>query len=85
MRFRKFGGFNFFVNWIQPTVFSSLLYTSNVETPDDKFVNLGSQIDIRMVTFSLLPSTISIGYAKAWDLNGNDTFDEWMISLRLLH
>lgn len=92
LRFRKLGGFNFFVNWIQPTVFSSIL---SVETGEDdpinpdflvtQAVNLGGQLDIRMVTFSLLPSTLSFGYAKAWERNGSGQFDEWMISLKLLH
>jgi hypothetical protein len=90
-RFRKLGGFNFFVNWVQPAVFSSYLWT---EPGDDGFpadflltkaVNLGAQIDVRMVTFSLLPSTLSLGYAKAWDIDSDDAFDEWMISIKLLH
>ena len=85
IRFRKFGGFNFFVNWIQPCVFSSLLYTRNADLAESRFVNLGAQVDFRMVTFSLNPSTLSVGYANAWDLDGSDQFDEWMISLKLLH
>jgi hypothetical protein len=92
LHFRKLGGFNFFANWIQPTVFSSFLYST---TPDaefapylyqtNKMVDLGAQVDLRMVTFSLLPSTLSFGYAKAWDIDHTGTFDEWMISLKLLH
>ncbi len=87
LHFRKLGGFNFFVNWIQPTVFSSVLYTTTVDPgfPDNKFVNLGGQIDIRMVTFSLLPSTLSFGYAQAWDVGETGHYDEWMISLKILH
>lgn len=92
LHFRKLGGFNFFANWIQPSVFSSILYT---DSPDEsvpptfystnKLVNAGGQIDLRMVTFSLLPSTLSFGYARAWDIDGAGTFDEYMISLKLLH
>lgn len=85
VRFRKFGGFNFFLNWIQPCVFSSVLYTRNANLPESQFVNLGAQLDFRMVTFSLNPSTLSVGYANAWDLDGTDQFNEWMISLKLLH
>lgn len=85
LRFRKLGGFNFFVNWIQPTVFSSFLYTTGIDLPKNEFVNLGAQLDIRMVTFSLLSSTLSVGYAKAWDVNSTDRYDEWMVSLKLLH
>jgi hypothetical protein len=85
LRIRQLGGFNFFANWIQPMLFSSYLYTVNGSFGSNEFVNLGGQIDLRMVTFSLLPSTLSFGYAKAWDINGPDQFDEWMISLKLLH
>jgi len=66
-------------------VFSSLLYTRNADLAESRFVNLGAQVDFRMVTFSLNPSTLSVGYANAWDLDGSDQFDEWMISLKLLH
>lgn len=96
--FRKVGGFNFFVNWIQPAIFTSYVYTSNYEairydpsgnlvygTTYNELADLGVQLDIRMVTFSLLPSTLSIGYAKAKDLRGPETYDEFMISLKLLH
>jgi hypothetical protein len=85
IRFRKLGGFNFYANWIQPTVFSSVLYTRNANNDPTEFVNLGGQLDLRLVTFSLLPATISVGYAQAWDLNTDDNFDEWMVSLRILH
>jgi 6-phosphogluconolactonase (cycloisomerase 2 family) len=92
LRFKNLGGFNFFANWIQPTVFSSILYTSDERELEgqnyilnNKLVNVGGQIDLRMVTFSLLPSTLSVGYAKAWDLESSDSYGEWMISLKLLH
>jgi hypothetical protein len=85
IRFRKFGGFNFFANWIQPTVFTSILKTSDTLGPSNDVYNLGAQIDLRMVTFSLLPSTLSFGYAKAWDIDGPESYNEWMISLKILH
>jgi len=87
LRFRKVGGFNFFANWIQPTVFGSIVTTRDAQEfiPDRDMYNLGAQIDLRMVTFSLLPSTLSIGYAKAWDIDGDESFNEFMISLKLLH
>ena len=92
LRFKKLGGFNFFANWLQPSIFASVLYTSDERVFDNqsftfynKLVNLGTQIDLRMVTFSLLPSTLSVGYAKAWDLESPDSYGEFMVSVKLLH
>lgn len=84
IRFRKLGSFNFFTNWMQPSIFSSLLLTDDILTGSGKFANLGFQLDTRFVMFALLPSTLSVGYAKAWDLNTNNSYGEWMISLKLL-
>jgi hypothetical protein len=51
----------------------------------DKFVNIGAQIDTRVVLFSLLPSTFSIGFARAYDINDTQmSYDEFMISLKIL-
>lgn len=84
IRFRKLGSFNLFVNWIQPTLFGSLLLTDDVLSGSGQYTNLGVQLDTRIVMFSLLPSTFSVGYARAWDLNSNNSFGEWMISLKLM-
>ncbi len=84
IRFRKLGTFNFFANWIQPTIFSSILFFEDPVFNDGKFLDLGAQVDTRFVLFSLLPSTLSVGYAKAWDLNNRNSYDEFMISLKLL-
>ena len=88
IRFKKFGGYRFFANWIQPMVFGSYLGTRDVGFEGDsyyeQFANAGIQIDLRLVTFSFLPSTISFGYANAWDLDSGRRFNEWMISLQLL-
>jgi hypothetical protein len=96
IRFKKLGGFNFFANWVQASAFSSVLYSTDVDliainpneyspTEPNKLINTGAQIDLRMVTFSLLPSTLSFGYGKAWEWDGSASYDEWMISLKLLH
>jgi hypothetical protein len=85
IRFRKLGTFNFFANWIQPTIFGSVLWTDDVLTGSGKYANLGFQLDTRLVTFSLLPSTLSFGYARAWDLDRNNSYGEWMVSLKLLN
>lgn len=85
IRFRKLGGFNFFANWIQPTVFTSILYSNDSIFPSNKMYNMGAQLDLRMVTFSLNPSTLSVGYGRAFEVDGSESYGEWMISLKLLH
>ncbi|NND51523.1 MAG: hypothetical protein HKN54_03895 [Flavobacteriaceae bacterium] len=84
IRFRKLGSFNLFVNWIQPTLFGSFLLTDEALAGTGKYANLGAQLDTRFVMFSLLPSTLSIGYARAWNLDNDNSYGEWMISLKLL-
>ena len=85
IRFKKLGTLNLYSNWIQPTVFSSVLTYGNPTGGIASFVNFGTQIDMRIVLFSLWSSTFSVGYAQAYDLNDTSSqFDEWMISLKIL-
>jgi hypothetical protein len=85
IRFRELGGLNFYSNWMQATIFSSGLLTYDPSTVNNQFFNIGSQLDMKIVIFSLLESTLSIGYASAFDLNNNQKqYNEWMISLKLL-
>ena len=83
VRFRKFGFFNFFVNWVHPTVFTSMV-VSEGDSGRQTFANLGAQIDMRMVVLSQQSSTMSFGYAKAKNVDSGRTFNEWTISLKLL-
>jgi hypothetical protein len=84
IRYRKFGGFNFFANWTQATIFTSFLTANDPDFGNNQYYNIGTQIDTRMVMFSHLPATLSIGYARAWQLDSNRNFGEFMISLKLL-
>ncbi|HXR80071.1 MAG TPA: hypothetical protein VN763_04090, partial [Saprospiraceae bacterium] len=52
IHFRKLGGFNFFANWIQPAIFSSVLYSTSPEEEfppylysTNKMADLGAQVD----------------------------------------
>ena len=85
IRYRKFGGFNFFANWTQPTIFSSILAVNDPLNGASEFMNIGAQIDTRLVMFSHLESTLSIGYARGWQIDDDRNFGEFMISLKLLH
>lgn len=84
IRFRHLGSLNFYSNWMQFTLFSSAITTSEPDFGRNRFMNIGTQLDIKLVIFSLLESTLSIGYAQAFDMLGDDKFQEWMISLKLL-
>lgn len=84
IRFRELGFFNFFVNWLHPALFSSVVFSDNDPHNIQIYGNVGLQVDMRMVILSQQSSTLSFGYAKAQNLENNNTFDEWMISLKLL-
>ena len=85
LRFRRLGSPMFFFNWARTSVFTSGIVT-NFDSEDHKqsFSNLGVQFDLRMVLFSHLKSTFSVGFAKAKDRLTGRTFDELMISLQIL-
>ena len=89
IRYRKLGFFNLYANWTQANVFTTLLNIQDFDNDRaEQFVNVGAQVDTRLVMFSLNPATLSFGFARAWNMDpqaGEDTFfDEWMISLKLL-
>lgn len=85
VRFRQLGGLNLYSNWMQLTAFSSALFTKEHDFGNNRFVNVGTQLDLKIVIFSLLESTFSVGYANAFDLNNdNKRYSEWMVSLKLL-
>jgi hypothetical protein len=72
------------VNWARLTLFSSGLFTNFTSVPNrDYYGNVGTQLDIRMVLFSYLNTTLSGGYAAATDKTGHLS-TEYMVSLRVL-
>jgi hypothetical protein len=83
-RFRELGTTWAYVNWARLTLFSSGLLTNFTSNPGrDYFVNLGTQLDLRVVLFTYLNTTLSGGYAEAADRNGHLS-GEYMVSLRIL-
>ncbi len=83
MRFREFGTTWLYVNWARFTLFSSDLLTNFTSIPSRaNYVNLGTQLDVRLVLFTFLSSTFSSGYAAA-DHDGHIT-TEYMFSLKIL-
>jgi hypothetical protein len=68
LRFRRVGIPSFYVRWADLTLFTTGLAT---DVDDDvlrrELVNVGAQLDVRLVTLSHLDSTISLGFASAWE------------------
>jgi hypothetical protein len=85
VRFRRAGMMNLYANWMQLNLFASGLAT-NIDSDQhlQRYYNAGAQLDLRLVVFSILESTLSFGYASAWnDITGHRG-DELMVSLRLM-
>jgi hypothetical protein len=93
VRFRKLGFPALFCNWMRTAVFASAIRANIDGEPAEEplprygfrrtLFNLGAQIDFRLVVFSNLSSTFSIGYARALekDIKAND---EFMVSLKIM-
>ena len=95
LRFRHVGTPFFYLNWARMSLFSSVLQGSDMYSYTDdgekmiRFKNIGVQIDIRLVLFSYMQSTLSIGYGIAQGYineksNWHDFKPETMISLQIL-
>ncbi|MCF7794408.1 MAG: hypothetical protein K9N09_04750 [Candidatus Cloacimonetes bacterium] len=83
LRFRKFGIPALYARWLRPALFTSILSTNAADTAERNFYfNAGMQFDVRFITLSLLKSTLSFGYAAAWDEDWNRS-EELMVSLKL--
>ena len=83
IHFRRVGATWGYVNWARLTLFSSGLMTNFTSDPSRAgFVNLGTQLDVRLVLFTYLNGTLSGGYAAA-DHDGHIS-TEYMLSLKIL-
>lgn len=84
IRFRRLGVPVLYCNWSRIAFFSSGLVTNFDSKPDRRsVVNFGGQIDFKLVMFSNLESTFSLGYAVATE-NNQHLMKEFMISLKIL-
>lgn len=84
VRFKRAGVASLYCNWTRLSLFSSALATNFGSAADRRrFANIGAQLDFRVVLFSYLNSTFSLGYALARDDKKNNS-SELMISLKLL-
>jgi len=84
IRFRKIGMTACYLRWARTAVFTSGIITNpDSEDFQEKYFDVGVQIDFQFVLLSIFKSKFSIGYAIASDLDWN-TSEEFMISLQLL-
>ena len=84
LRFRSLGKTWLYCNWARLSLFSGGLFTNFDDGLKRQFhANLGAQLDFRVVLFSYLNTTFSIGYASAWRDGGGNS-DEIMVSLKIL-
>ena len=84
LKFRRVGSTWLYANWARLSLFSSGLLTNfGAPGPRQYYVDLGSQLDLRVVLFTYLNTTFSAGYAGAADRNGHVS-TEYMISLKIL-
>ena len=84
LRFRRVGMTSFYLRWARLSLFSSGIVT-NIDTEQyrRRMMNIGGQLDVRLVTWSLLNSTLSFGYAVAFEKNDKPS-TELMVSLKIL-
>ena len=84
LRFRKAGIPSFYFRWADLSLFTTGLAT---DLDEDGFrrglVNVGAQVDVRVVTLSHLDSTLSFGFASAWG-RGRPASNSWMFSFKIM-
>ena len=85
IRFNNFGALQCYPNYIQFCLFGHDLMTDwwgSEKLNKANYISAGAQMNIQMVFFTHMKTTLSLGYARAWG-NGLDQ-DEFMVSLKLL-
>ncbi|MCX6560007.1 MAG: hypothetical protein NTZ26_05775 [Candidatus Aminicenantes bacterium] len=84
VHFRRFGFLSLFCNWARLAFFASGIVTDfDNDAYRRQAANIGVQLDLRVVLFSLLNTTVSFGYARAQE-KGLPPRNEFMFSLKLL-
>ncbi len=84
VRFHHFGVPQLYCTWGSLTLFSSGLSTNLSDSAlRSTLYNFGAQFDVKVVMFTNLSFTFSVGYARAY-YRGTGWSDEVMISLKIL-
>ncbi len=86
LRFKRIGLPSLYANWARLALFTSAIGTG-LDVDDEKWerklMNVGAQLNLKVVIFSSLESTFSVGYARAME-EGFESTDELMVSLKIL-
>ena len=83
VRFSRFGSPTFYLNSAHLALFTTGITTNFDDSSLRRtLVNVGAQLDIKLVSFFSLPYTFSVGYAAAFEENERYS-DELMISLKI--
>jgi len=84
VRFRRVGIPKLYCTYARPALFATGLVTNmDAAAFRREAINWGGQVDFRLVIFSALESTLSIGGAAAKE-EGRDIESEFMISLKIM-
>lgn len=82
LRFRRVGGPALYARWLRPALFGGALVSDAPSLERQWHYTAGMQIDLRLISLSLLKTTLSFGAAAAWDDDFNRN-EELMISLKI--
>lgn len=82
LRFRRIGGPALYARWLRTALFGSALVSDSPRVESSWHYTAGMQCDLRLITLSLLKTTLSFGAAAAWDEDFNRS-EELMVSLKI--
>lgn len=94
LRFRGAGGTALYLQWARPALFAAGLITNMEDSIQrQEWASLGGQLDFRIIAFSYMPFTLSLGYGVAYRCTVIDQLDnpecmpgetEFMASFKIL-
>lgn len=82
LHFRNLGSTKLYCNWARLALFTGGLAANPGTDQQSGYADAGGQIDLRMVLFSQIKSTVSTGFAAAHDRTGH-IGTEFMFSLKI--
>jgi hypothetical protein len=84
LRFRRAGIPSFYLRWATLSLFTTgLVIDVDDATIRRELANVGAQLDVRLITLSHLESTLSFGYATAWE-QGRSPSSALMFSFKIM-